>query len=206
MPKVTGLGHFGVYVEDMPRMLDFYTNVLGMTITDRSPDDRAVFLSARPAEQHHELTLVHSPDQRTDAGQISFHVDTLQDLKALHGRVTAAADPQAERAPERPLPVLPRPSGWPAALDLHRQSPGRKRAVAGPFAAPVSCSGRALATEDEGLGTTSPSAGKNWPLTFRTATAACTCWSAPTASSRGASWSGSMAHMPARLKTGPTPT
>jgi catechol 2,3-dioxygenase-like lactoylglutathione lyase family enzyme len=74
----------------MPRLLDVYTTVLGMTITDRSPDDRAVFLSARPAEEHHELTLVRSADQKTDAGQISFHVDTLQDLKVLHARVSAA--------------------------------------------------------------------------------------------------------------------
>jgi catechol 2,3-dioxygenase-like lactoylglutathione lyase family enzyme len=85
--KVTGLGHFGIYVQDMPKMVDFYTNVLGLTLTDRGPDDRIVFLSARPQDEHHEIALAKSPDQKTDAGQISFHVDTLADLKVLHRRI-----------------------------------------------------------------------------------------------------------------------
>jgi catechol 2,3-dioxygenase-like lactoylglutathione lyase family enzyme len=84
--KVTGLGHVGLFVHDMPTMLDFYTSVLGMTVTDRG-GERVVFLSARPAEEHHELALAYSPDQKTEAGQVSFHVDTLQDLKALYHQV-----------------------------------------------------------------------------------------------------------------------
>ena len=72
--KVTGLGHVGLFVHDMPRMLDFYTSVLGMTITDRG-GERIVFLSARPAQEHHELALAYSTDQTTEAGQVSFHVD-----------------------------------------------------------------------------------------------------------------------------------
>jgi catechol 2,3-dioxygenase-like lactoylglutathione lyase family enzyme len=87
MAKVTGLGHFGVYVKDMPKMLDFYTNILGMTLTDRGADDRIVFLSARPDEEHHEIALAKSDEQKTDAGQISFHVDTLSDLKVLHQKI-----------------------------------------------------------------------------------------------------------------------
>jgi catechol 2,3-dioxygenase-like lactoylglutathione lyase family enzyme len=87
--KVSGLGHFGVFVKDMPKMIDFYTNTLGMTLTDRGPDDRIVFLSAQPEKEHHELALAKMPPdgQRTDAGQISFHVETLQDLKALHRKI-----------------------------------------------------------------------------------------------------------------------
>jgi catechol 2,3-dioxygenase-like lactoylglutathione lyase family enzyme len=86
--KVTGLGHFGIYVQDMPKMLDFYTNILGLTLTDRGPDDRIVFLSAQPGVEHHEIALAKSPDGgRTDAGQVSFHVETLQDLKNLHAKV-----------------------------------------------------------------------------------------------------------------------
>ena len=34
MSGVTGLGHFGISVEDMPKMLDFYTRVLGLVVTD----------------------------------------------------------------------------------------------------------------------------------------------------------------------------
>jgi catechol 2,3-dioxygenase-like lactoylglutathione lyase family enzyme len=87
MAKVTGLGHFGIFVQDMPKMVDFYTNGLGMTVTDRGPDDRIVFLSAQPSAEHHEIALAKSPDQKTDAGQISFRVATLADLKALYRKV-----------------------------------------------------------------------------------------------------------------------
>ena len=84
--KVTGLGHVGLFVHDMPTMLDFYTGVLGMTVTDRG-GERIVFLSARPAEEHHELALAYSADQKTEAGQVSFHVDTLEGLKSLYHKV-----------------------------------------------------------------------------------------------------------------------
>ena len=88
MAKVTGLGHFGLFVQDMPKMIDFYTNVLGMTLTDRGMEDRIVFLSARPDEEHHEIALAKfGEDQKTDAGQISFHVESLQDLKALYRKL-----------------------------------------------------------------------------------------------------------------------
>ncbi len=89
MAKVTGLGHVGLYVRDLPRMVDFYTNVLGMTVTDRG-GERVVFLSAQPAQEHHELALAYSDDQKTDAGQVSFHAASLQDLKVLYRRVKDA--------------------------------------------------------------------------------------------------------------------
>ena len=88
MAKVSGLGHFGIFVQDMPKMIDFYANILGLTVTDRGPEDRIVFLSAQPGAEHHEIALANFGDQqRTDAGQISFRVDSLADLKALHKKV-----------------------------------------------------------------------------------------------------------------------
>jgi hypothetical protein len=63
-------------------MAQFYTEVLGMTITDRA--EGVVFLSARPGEEHHELALARSDQQKTEAGQVSFHVDSLHDLKHLY--------------------------------------------------------------------------------------------------------------------------
>ena len=101
MPRVTSLGHIGLYCYDYPRMLDFYTRVLGFTVTDRMPDREACFLSARPAEEHHELLLTAgrtaeehhellltagrtaSEDVRL-VQQISMHVASLEDLKAFH--------------------------------------------------------------------------------------------------------------------------
>jgi catechol 2,3-dioxygenase-like lactoylglutathione lyase family enzyme len=89
MPKVTGLGHVGIYVRDMPAMISFYSDFLGMEVTDRAPDDRIVFLSARPGEEHHELALVRSADQKTDAQQVSFTVASLADLKAFYAQIKA---------------------------------------------------------------------------------------------------------------------
>jgi catechol 2,3-dioxygenase-like lactoylglutathione lyase family enzyme len=86
MAKVTGLGHFGIYVKDLPKMIDFYTNILGLTVTDHM-GERGAFLSARPEEEHHEIALFQSDDQKTDAGQVSFPVETLADLRTLYHRV-----------------------------------------------------------------------------------------------------------------------
>ena len=93
MAKVTGLGHVGVYVRDMPAMIDFYTRVLGLEVTDRGEDDRIVFLSARPQEEHHELAFAKSADLKTNAQQISFTVGSLQDLKTLYRRIKAEGRP-----------------------------------------------------------------------------------------------------------------
>ena len=86
---VTGLGHVGIFVRDVQKMVDFYTDVLGMTVTDRPPDDFGVFLTARPHEEHHELALVKSDERKTDAQQISFTTASLTDLKAIYGRIKA---------------------------------------------------------------------------------------------------------------------
>ena len=87
MPKVTSLGHIGLYCYDYPKMLDFYTRVLGFEVTDRMPDREACFLSARPAEEHHEILLTSgrtAPEDAKLVQQISMHVDSLEDLKAFH--------------------------------------------------------------------------------------------------------------------------
>jgi catechol 2,3-dioxygenase-like lactoylglutathione lyase family enzyme len=87
MAQVSGLGHFGIFVKDMSKMVDFYSGVLGLTVTDRGPNDRVVFLSGHPETEHHEIALAKSEDQKTDAGQVSFHIDSLHDLKVMHKRI-----------------------------------------------------------------------------------------------------------------------
>ena len=74
----------------MPKIIDFYTSVLGMTLTDRGEDDRIVFLSARPHEEHHEFALGKSPDKHTNAQQISFTVGSLADLRDLYQKIKGA--------------------------------------------------------------------------------------------------------------------
>ena len=87
MPSVTGLGHVGLYVQDMPRMVDFYSNFLGLKVTDVGLP-RIVFMSARPDEEHHELALAQAQEgEKTNAQQISFTVASLADLKEFYRKI-----------------------------------------------------------------------------------------------------------------------
>lgn len=89
--RVTGLGHVGIYVDDVQKMIDFYTGVLGMTLTDRGTGDRGIFLSCRPESEHHEFVFAKAPDgQKTYAQQISFTVGSLEDWRTLHGKIVEA--------------------------------------------------------------------------------------------------------------------
>jgi catechol 2,3-dioxygenase-like lactoylglutathione lyase family enzyme len=93
MPRVTGLGHVGLFVEDPTLMVDFYANFLGMTVTDRGENDRIVFLSARPEVEHHELALVKAPELKSDVQQISFTVGSLSELKGFWEQIKARGYP-----------------------------------------------------------------------------------------------------------------
>src|SRR5438477_7856239 len=87
MPKVTGLGHVGIYMKDPAVMIEFYSDFLGLTVTDRGENDRIVFLSARPEEEHHEIALARSDELHTNAQQISFTLDSLGDLREFYQRI-----------------------------------------------------------------------------------------------------------------------
>ena len=92
MAKVTSLGHVGLFVNDVATMRDFYTRVLGMTVTDESPERGMVFLSARPGEEHHELLLMPGRSGDGDVKvvqQVSFHVDSVEDVREFHNRFVA---------------------------------------------------------------------------------------------------------------------
>jgi catechol 2,3-dioxygenase-like lactoylglutathione lyase family enzyme len=90
------LGHVGFYVRDMPRMIEFYTKVLGLVLTDTGTlsggAGQIAFLSRTP-EEHHQVALISGrpdPDGATTMNQVSFRVPTLTDLKKLHARVADA--------------------------------------------------------------------------------------------------------------------
>ena len=38
MPGITGLGHVGLFCEDLDKMRDFYSGFMGLTITDENFD------------------------------------------------------------------------------------------------------------------------------------------------------------------------
>lgn len=87
-PPNAQLTHLGFQVRDMERMIDFYTRVIGLVMTDRGPYYRGgeiVFLSRDPSE-HHQVVLAsgRAADMGTIINQISFLVDSLEDLRDFH--------------------------------------------------------------------------------------------------------------------------
>ena len=89
MPQVSGLGHVGIYVDDLMKQRDFYSRVMGLKIADEDLDQRGmVFLSAHPDEEHHEFVIMKGRASSGDTKviqQLSFKVDTLAELKEFHG-------------------------------------------------------------------------------------------------------------------------
>src|SRR5258706_5049389 len=90
MPEISGLGHVGLFCNDLPKMRDFYARVLGLTISDEDMARGICFLSAAPETEHHELALVQArePGQKThNVQQVSFKVKTLDDVRAFYHRL-----------------------------------------------------------------------------------------------------------------------
>jgi catechol 2,3-dioxygenase-like lactoylglutathione lyase family enzyme len=85
-PKMA-FAHLGIYVTDPELMTDFYTRVLGFTVTDRSDIQGAslVFLSRNP-DEHHQILLVpgRAPASQSTVNQISFRVVSLAELRRVH--------------------------------------------------------------------------------------------------------------------------
>jgi catechol 2,3-dioxygenase-like lactoylglutathione lyase family enzyme len=89
---ITGLGHTGLWVYDLPKMRDFYERVMGLTVTDADEGLEIVFFSARPQEEHHEFVLQAgrtSPLGDKQQHQISWRVESVEDLRAFHRRFEA---------------------------------------------------------------------------------------------------------------------
>lgn len=81
--KIGKLGHVVVRVSDLPRSVEFYTQVLGFQVSDAYPDDMMpggmVFL--RCNADHHCLALVGGGGPKDkDLHHIAFEVPTLDDV------------------------------------------------------------------------------------------------------------------------------
>src|SRR5258705_2061315 len=90
MPEISGLGHVGLFCNDLPKMRDFYARVLGLTISDEDMARGICFLSAAPETEHHELALVQArePGQKThNVQQVSFKVKSLDGVRAFYHRL-----------------------------------------------------------------------------------------------------------------------
>lgn len=86
---ITGLGHTGFWVNDLEVMRDFYTRVLGLTVTDEDDELGIVFLSSCPDEEHHEFVLQKgrtAPPGTRLTHQVSWRVDSLETILEFHRR------------------------------------------------------------------------------------------------------------------------
>jgi catechol 2,3-dioxygenase len=84
------LCHIGVYAYDLDRMVDFYSRVFGLVVTDRGySEGRGVhiaFLSRDPTE-HHQIAIASGRPKEavhTTINQISFRVDGLEELQQYY--------------------------------------------------------------------------------------------------------------------------
>jgi catechol 2,3-dioxygenase len=94
-PRLT---HFALFVEDLARMRDFYTGVMGLTVTDQGsfPDPDVpvdmVFMSNDPAEHHQFVLVTGRPGDVPFAlnQQLSFVVSDLDELRAIRDAAAGA--------------------------------------------------------------------------------------------------------------------
>ena len=92
MPRVTGLGHVGIYVRDLERMVAFYRDLLGMQVTKQNWRAGIVFLSADPQAVDHEIALMRGRPDHDESRliqQISMRVASLDDLRVFRRRLVA---------------------------------------------------------------------------------------------------------------------
>lgn len=88
--------HFGFATSDLPKMVDFYTRVLGFSITDKGFVEGMdlVFMSRDP-QDHHQIVLVsgrpdnlpphpYNPQFGSVINQIAFKVGSLASLREVH--------------------------------------------------------------------------------------------------------------------------
>lgn len=94
-PRLT---HFALFVSDIEKMTDFYTGVMGLTVTDQgtfTPKDepvQMVFMSSDPHEHHQFVLITGRPDDvnfRLNQ-QMSFILESLDELREMNNRVKAS--------------------------------------------------------------------------------------------------------------------
>jgi catechol 2,3-dioxygenase-like lactoylglutathione lyase family enzyme len=93
MAAVVGLGHVGIYVDDLEKMVAFYRDTLGMRITKQNWRAGVVFFSAEPHKADHEIALFRGRPAGAESrliNQISLQLASLEDLRVMHKRLVGA--------------------------------------------------------------------------------------------------------------------
>lgn len=97
--------HFGFFVRDIDRMVDFYTRVMGFALSDRGDLDtphgriQLAFLTRDPRDHHQIVLATGRPENLpfNTINQISFRVADFAGLREMHRRIQS--EPVSEIAP-----------------------------------------------------------------------------------------------------------
>lgn len=97
--------HFGFFVRDLDRMVDFYTRVLGFTVSDRGDLDTPrgsmslAFLTRDPREHHQIVLATGRPGDLpfNSINQISFRMQDFPGLREMYRAIQG--EPVSEISP-----------------------------------------------------------------------------------------------------------
>jgi len=83
------LCHIGIYAHDLEAMVDFYSRIFGLTVTDRGTTSRGVpiaFLSRDPTEHHQVAIAAGRPKDASFSTiqQVSFRLSGLNELREYY--------------------------------------------------------------------------------------------------------------------------
>jgi catechol 2,3-dioxygenase-like lactoylglutathione lyase family enzyme len=93
MPKIKGISHVVLYVNDLDKMVTFYRDVLGL-IKYREYPGRMVFLTPDPDIDDHQIALAKGCEGTAKLiGHIAWRVETPADVKAFYDRFKAQGVP-----------------------------------------------------------------------------------------------------------------
>lgn len=85
------LSHVGIVVIDFDRMVEFYKGAFGLVVSDGVPG-RLAFMTTQ-IEDHHQIVLEAGRPEgirsRDLLNQVSFQLDSLEDLRSAYQRVVA---------------------------------------------------------------------------------------------------------------------
>ena len=103
MGGIRRLNHAVLFVSDLDRALEFYTDVLGFSVLSREDRFNAAFLRTDESTNHHDLGLFGlgpsaAPRQRSQVGlyHLAWQVDTIDDLASMRERLVEAGQISGE--------------------------------------------------------------------------------------------------------------
>ena len=85
--------HVGLFVHDLPKMVDFYTRILGLVVSDREVREdgsEIAFMTGDPHEHHQVVLCTGRPEklQYNMIQQISFRAPSLAVLRETYVKLT----------------------------------------------------------------------------------------------------------------------